>query len=149
MSPYGSLPLTAADADSLLAGRAVRSGVPAVQHALAVLLDSAAGPPSDQELAGEVAAVAAFMLVTSQRDVRRQTRFRTLARRGQAVAAVVGTSFALAFSGAAAASALPAPIQELAHKTFGAPAPRHSVLAPGKARGKAKGHTVPPGHAKH
>ena len=31
---------------------------------------------------------------------------------------------------AAAADALPAPIQELAHKTFGAPAPRHSGPLP-------------------
>jgi hypothetical protein len=39
---------------------------------------------------------------------------------------------------AAYAGALPAPIQELAHVTFGAPAPRHGVPAPRPASGSSR-----------
>jgi hypothetical protein len=117
MSPHGDLPsamhpwsrradsqsLTTADAERLLTRRGTHPEAPAIQHALAGLLDSATGPPSDQELAGEMAAVAAFVLVTSQRDVRgarRRIRFWSFARNGHAVAAAVGSAIALAFSGA-------------------------------------------------
>jgi hypothetical protein len=145
MQPFSgrrsSQPLTAADAERLLAGRGVHPEAPAVQHALAGLLASAAGPPSDQELAGEVATVAAVMLAIGQREhyaegsTRRlphfRPHFRAYARRGQAVAAGIAAAIVMAFSGAAAADVLPAPIQELAHTTFDAPAPpRHSAPAP-------------------
>lgn len=65
-----SEPLTTVDTERLLAGRGVRPEAPAVQHALATLLANAAGPPTDQELAGEVAAVATFMLITDCRGAR-------------------------------------------------------------------------------
>lgn len=137
-----SEPLTAVDTERLLAGRGARSEAPAVQHALASLLANAAGPPTDQELAGEVAAVAVFLLATSRRNARHarsRNRFLVLSRRIQVVTAVVGTGIVVAFSGAAVANALPAPIQELAHRTFGAPAPRYVILAP-------KVPTSSPGH---
>jgi hypothetical protein len=123
-------PLSAADAERLLARAGAHPEAPAVQHALAGLLDSAAGPPSDRELADEAAAVAGFMLVNGRRDARGLPRFRTLAWRGRTVAAGIGVTVVVAFSGAAAANALPPPIQELVHRTFDAPAPRHAVPSP-------------------
>jgi hypothetical protein len=148
----GSTPLTAADTERLLAGHGAHREAPAVQHAIARLLDSAAGPANDQELAGEVAAVAAFVVATGERAAR-SARFRVRARRGQAIAAGIAAAVVVAFSGAAAADALPAPIQELAHRTFGVPAPRPSAplpkatlpsgtpapaASPGSRHGKAK-----------
>jgi hypothetical protein len=120
-----SLLLTAADTDRLLARHGAHSEAPAVQHAIAGLLDIAAGPPSDQELAGEVPAVAAFVLATSQRAIRSAR-----AGRGRVIAVGMMASAVVAFSGAAAANALPVPIQELAHTTFGAPAPRPPAPLP-------------------
>jgi hypothetical protein len=168
----GSRPLTAADTERLLAGHGARPEAATTHHLLAGLLDSAAGPASDQELAGEVAAVAAFVLVSGGRAPR-SARFRGAGRRGAAgragaagrrapvIAAGIAAAIVVGLSGAAAADALPAPIQELAHMTFGAPAPRHFVPLPrvtvpsssptpmaspgksqpakGKAKAKAKG----------
>jgi hypothetical protein len=133
MQPFprrtSSRPLTPADAERLLAGRGARPEAPAVQYALAGLLDSAAGPPGDQELAGQDAAIAAFTLVAGQSSVR-PARFRSLTPRWQAVAAGIGAAAVMALSGAAAANALPAPLQELAHRTFDAPAPQHGAPEP-------------------
>jgi hypothetical protein len=148
----GSTPLTAADTERLLDGHGAHREAPAVQHAIAGLLGSAAGPPKDQELAGEVAAVTAFVLATGEHGAR-SARFRARPRRGQVVAAGIAAAVVVAFSGAAAADALPAPIQELAHRTFGAPTPRSSAplpkatvpsgtpaptASPGSRHGKAK-----------
>ena len=91
-------PLSAADAERLLARRGAHPEAPTVQHALADLLDSAAGPPSDQELADEAAAVAGFMLVNGRRDARILPRFRALASRGRTVAAGIGVAAVVAFS---------------------------------------------------
>ena len=66
----GSAPLTAADTERLLDGHGAPREAPAVQHAIAALLGSAAGPPNDQELAGEVAAVTAFVQATRERAAR-------------------------------------------------------------------------------
>lgn len=137
-----SRPLSAADAERLLARRGAHPEAPAVQHALADLLDRAAGPPSDQELVDEAAAVAAFMLVNGRRDARGARglpRFRTLAWRGRTVATGIGVAAVVAFSGAAATNALPPPIQELVHMTFDAPAPRHAV-PPQKPLVSSPGH---------
>jgi hypothetical protein len=125
----GSQPLTAADTERLLAGHGVHPEAPAVQHALAGLLDSAAGPARDQELAGEAAAVATFVLATGERAAR-SAQFRARTRRGQAIVAGIAAAVVVGFSAAAAADALPAPIQELAHTAFGAPAPRHPAPLP-------------------
>src|SRR6516225_7189274 len=128
----GRRPLTAADTERLLAGHEARPEAATAHHLLAGLLDSAAGPASDQELAGEVAAVAAFVLVSDGRAPR-SAWFRgagAAGRRGPVIAAGIAAAMVVGLSGAAAADALPAPIQELAHATFGAPAPRHSVPPP-------------------
>jgi len=129
--PDDSLLLTAADTDRLLARHGAHAEAPAVQHAITGLLAIAAGPPSDQELAGEVAAVAAFVLAASQPAPRpAHPGPRRVIAAGLAAAAVV------AFSAAAAANALPAPVQELAHTTFGAPAPRPPAPAPALPAGQ-------------
>jgi hypothetical protein len=160
----GSPPLTAADTERLLTGHGARPEAATTHHLLAGLLDRATGPASDQELAGEVAAVAAFVLVSGGRAPR-SAWFRVGGRagagrrRGPVIAAGIAAALVVGLSGAAAADTLPAPIQELAHMTFGAPAPRHSVPPPratvpsgspapvtspdlksqhGKAKGKAK-----------
>lgn len=140
----GSQPLTAADTERLLTGHGARPEVAPTHYLLAGLLDSAAGPASDQELAGEVAAVAAFVLVSGG-GAPRSAWFRragaggvasvagragAVGRRGPVIAAGIAAAMVVGLSGAAAADALPAPIQELAHATFGAPAPRHSVPPP-------------------
>jgi hypothetical protein len=130
--------LTAADTDWLLARHGVRCEAPAVQHAIAGLLDIAAGPPSGRELAGEVPAVAAFVLATSQRATPSAR-----ARRGRVIAVAMMASVVVAFSGAAAANALPAPIQKLAHATFGAPAPRPSAPLPAATFHPGKPAPVP------
>lgn len=135
-----SRPLTAADTERLLTGHGARPEAATAHHLLAGLLDSATGPASDQELAGEVAAVAAFVLVSGG-HAPRSAWFRgagaagrpvAAGRRAPVIAAGIAAAIVVGLSGAAAADALPAPIQELAHTTFGAPAPRHSVLPPGE-----------------
>jgi hypothetical protein len=134
-----SAPLTAADTERLLDGHGPHRAAPAVQHATAGLLGSAAGPASDRELANEAAAVAAFAQAVGERAAR-PTRSRARARRGSAIAVGIAAAIAVAFSGAAAAAdALPGPVQRLAHTTFGAPAPRlpaprHPAPLPQSAR---------------
>src|SRR5258707_13184356 len=60
-------------AEGLLAGRGVPGNSPPGQHALARMLEIAAGPGSEEELAGEVAAAAAFVQVNSQVRARHLT----------------------------------------------------------------------------
>jgi hypothetical protein len=104
-----------------------------VQHTIAGLLGSAAGPASDRELAGEAAAVTAFAQAVGERAAG-PARSRARASRGPAIAVGIAAAVAVAFSGAAAADALPVPVQQLAHTTFGAPAPRHPAPLPKPAR---------------
>jgi hypothetical protein len=149
-------PLSAADAERLLTGQGAAPDAPTDQQALAMMLRHAAGPAQTQELAGQVSAIAAFALVKEQKtrraegpvraaDRRRQAgaagRWRwTQARRRPLIAACASAAIVIALSGTAAADALPAPMQRVAHDTFGAPAPRHPVpsvtTTPGARRGK-------------
>lgn len=112
-------PLSAADAERLLAGRGAGPDAPEDQRALAMMLRHAAGPASTHELAGEVSAVAVFALLKEQKTRRARARRRPL------YAACASAAILMALSGTAAANALPAPVQRVAHDTFGAPAPRH------------------------
>ena len=151
--------LSADDAERLLVRRWAHPEAGAEQHRLAALLDSATAPPTDQELSGQAAAVAAFVLVTSDRAARSR---RGASRRAMGITAgLVAASIAAGFSGAAAADALPGPIQELAHQTLGAPAPEPSVpgVRPvhvsgrpahmsGAAKGKGNGHAQGTGRGK-
>jgi hypothetical protein len=150
-------PLSAADAERLLAGEGAAPGAPEDQQALAMMLRHAAGPARTRELAGEVTAVAAFVLVKEEKarraegpvrtpGKRRQARAangrrrRTQTRRGPLAAACASALVVIALSGTAVADALPAPMQKLAHDTFGAPAPARPVpsatTTPGARRGK-------------
>ena len=115
--------------ERMLAGRGAGPGAPPGQQALERVLAAAAGPATQRELSGEVAAVAAFLLAVrpngSRARHRRQTS-RPMARRPAyklpAVTAAL-VMMVLAIGGTAAAGALPGPLQRLAHTTFGAPAP--------------------------
>ncbi len=117
-------PLGAAAAEELLAGRGAAPGAPASQRALARVLEIAAGPPTDRELADEAAYVAAFVLATSPAGTRRAALPRVLRTFVQLTLAVVVTLLAVGGT-AAFTGQLPARIQELAHVALGAPAPHH------------------------
>jgi hypothetical protein len=137
MSPEGDLPsaghpsprqaaslrLTVTDAERLIAGHWAHPEAAVEQHLLAALFDSATASATDQELAGEVAAVAAFMLGGERTAHPARSRLGA-GRRTRVIAAGIMAASVVGFSGAAAADALPAPVQELAHQTFGAPAPQ-------------------------
>ena len=157
--------LSAADAERLLVRHWAHPEAGPEQHRLAALLDSATAPPTDQELSGQAAAVAVFVLVTGDRAARSR---RGASRRAMGITAgIVAASIAAGFSGAAAADALPGPIQELAHQTLGAPAPEPSVpgvrpvhvsgwpahmsgaaKSKGNAKGKGNGHAQGTGRGK-
>jgi hypothetical protein len=112
--------------DRLLDGDVAEHPTPAV-NALADLLAAAAAPASGRELAGQAAAVAAFV---RERDAGGHRH--SAARRRSMLATLLGTKLAAAaatgavgFGGLAAAAyagALPEPIQDFAHQTVGAPA---------------------------
>jgi len=112
--------LDAAIAEGLLAGRSTPAEAPAAQQALARLLEVAAAPGSEQELAGEVAAAAMFVQVTSRARSRRTIR---------RVAAAVACAVALGGAGVYA-SAMPPPSHRTEHVRFGVPALRHTLPAP-------------------
>src|SRR5215472_14658745 len=119
-----------ATAERLLAGRGAGPGAPPGQQALERVLAAAAGPATQRELSGEVAAVAAFLLAARPNGSRARHRRHTsrpMARRPAyklpAVTAALVMMMVLAIGGTAAAGALPGPLQRLAHTTFGAPAP--------------------------
>ena len=121
--------LDAASAEALLAGRGVAPGAPADQHALAQLLEIAAGPARPRVLAGEVAAAAMFVQVISQ------ARPHRTARRALVVAAC-----AVAVGGTAVyASVAPAPHHKMTPAPFGVPADHHTVPSPA-----APSHLSPP-----
>ena len=123
-------------AERLLAGRGAGPGAPPGQQALERVLAAAAGPATQRELSGEVAAVAAFLLAArpdGSRARHRRHTSRPMARRPgyklPAVTAALVMMMVLAIGGTAAAGALPGPLQRLAHTTFGAPAPVGTRLA--------------------
>ena len=107
-------------ARALFAGQRLPPGAPASQQALARLLRAAAAPGTARELAGEVAAAAAFVQVTSQRKPRRNVR-RVLAAAACAVA-VGGTAV---YAGVA-----PSPHHKMVPLPFGVPA-HHAAPATG------------------
>lgn len=105
--------------ERLLARQRLERGAPASQRTLELVLTAAAGPATERELAGEAAAVTAFLTVRA-----RQGRARWHApRRIPVLTAAVLLVAILALAGTAEAGALPAPLQRLAHRTIDAPAP--------------------------
>ena len=120
--------IDAASAEALLAGRGVPADAPAAQQALELLLEVAAGPGSEQELAGEVAAAAAFVQVTSKARSRSVTR-RVLA----AAACVIAAGGAAAYAGTASAprpDRTPPSLRSTAPVPFGVPVAPHANPAP-------------------
>lgn len=143
-------------ADRLLSGLGVAPDAPPDQQVLALVLESAAWPASERELAGERAAVAQFerVLRASRSHAHRARHERRprgvpdarripVARRipllaGGGVLAVVA-----ALGGTAAAGVLPAQLQDVAHTVFGAPAPVSGRPAPSAGPSSPQGGNGP------
>ena len=122
-------------ARALFAGRSLPPGAPVRQLALARLLERAAGPGTERELAGEVAAAAAFVQVTSQ-----------LKPPGTVRRALVAAACAVAVGGAAVyASVMPSPHHKMVPVPFGVPTAHHVV----PAQQATKGPPRPPGWQAH
>jgi hypothetical protein len=120
---------------ALLAGAEPAEGfAPGRQPVADVLAALTAGPDSD-ELAGEAAALAEFrsqagVPVPVSRSCHRRHPLLTSLLSARAAAAAAAAALGLGgFATAAFAGALPAPAQQFAHHTFGAPAPRSSEPA--------------------
>ena len=115
-----------ATAELMLAGRRLGQQAPASQRTLELVLAAAAGPATERELAGETAAVAAFLAALPEPEPAR--------RRGPRRIPVLAVAFMfvvlVALCGTAEAGALPAPLQRLAHQAINAPAPPPAMRAP-------------------
>ena len=115
-----------ATAELLLARRHLGRHAPADQRTLELVLAAAAGPATEHELAGETAAVTAFLAALPEPEPAR--------RRGPRRLPALAVAFALvaivALCGTAEAGALPAPLQRLAHQAINAPAPPPATRVP-------------------
>jgi hypothetical protein len=115
-----------ATAELLLAGRRLGHHAPASQRTLELVLAAAAGPATERELAGEAAAVTAFLAALPEPERAR--------RHGPRRVPVLAVAFVLvaivALCGTAEAGALPAPLQQLAHQAINAPAPSPAMRVP-------------------
>ncbi len=146
--------------DMIIARRALPPGAPPEMHDLARMLAALAGPGEPGELAGEVAARAAFIQVTSPAGSsprrRRPVRHRksrsasrlTSSRTGMAVAltaAAAGIAVLAAYAGM-----LPGPVQKLAHIAMAAPSPGLASPPPSPPAGGSlagTGSAVRPSHS--
>jgi hypothetical protein len=173
--------------DMIFDGRAIPPDAPQEMQDLQRMLAALAGPAEPGELAGEAAARAAFIRLASpvgvspaasrppahqgtrrpasHRVPRRRAARRRAARRAGLAAALCAAAAVLASTAAAYAGVLPEPIQQMAHVTVGAPAPRHhgssaqagsgsrhdTRHAPGPASRPAPrpGHVAAAGSAEH
>jgi hypothetical protein len=113
---------------ALLAGSEPAGGLPPGLQPVADALAALTARPASDELAGEAAALAEFcnrvgvsVPVSRSRHRRHPLLASLLSARAAAVAAVAALSLG-GFATAAFAGALPAPAQQFAHHTFGAPA---------------------------
>lgn len=113
--------LDTALAERLIEGRGAPADAPADQHALARLLEVAASPGSEQELAGEVAAAAMYVQVTED-----QARARRVARRSIAAVACVLAVGSIVWWGSIASR----PPHTAVPARFGVPAVHDAVPAP-------------------
>jgi hypothetical protein len=93
-------------AERLLAGQGLHLDAPASERILELVLTAAAGPATERELARE-----------PERARRRSPR------RVPVLAAAIALVAVVALCGTAEAGALPAPLQQLAHRAINAPAP--------------------------
>ena len=129
--------------DMIFDGRAIPPDAPQEMHDLERMLAALAGPAEPGELAGEAAARAAFVRLASPASIspaaswpaarqaarrpvsHREPRRRPARRRAGRAAALCAAAAVLVSTAAAYAGVLPEPIQQMAHVTVGAPAPRH------------------------
>jgi hypothetical protein len=115
-----------ATAELLLGRRHLGHQAPASQRTLELVLAAAAGPATERELAGETAAVTAFLAALPEPERAR--------RRGPRRVPALAVAFVLvalvALCGTAEAGALPAPLQRLAHQAINAPAPSPAMRVP-------------------
>jgi hypothetical protein len=117
--------------DMIFDRRPLPPGAPPEMHDLARMLAAVAGPAEPGELAGEATALAAFARRVSPVGISpaasRSARRRLSRRPGRArlpmAAALVTAAAGLSSIAAAYVGVLPAPIQQVAHVTVGAPAP--------------------------
>jgi hypothetical protein len=114
---------------ALLAGGELPAGSPPELQPLSDVLAALTAGPASDELAGEAAALAVFRNQAGVPVPAHRSRHRRhplpaslLSARGVAAAAVAALSIG-GFATAAFAGALPAPAQQFAHHTIGAPAP--------------------------
>ena len=112
-------------AELLLAKRRVGQHALASERTLELVLAAAAGPATERELAGEAAAVTAFLAALPEPE-----RPRRGPRRVPALAVAFTLVALLALCGTAEAGALPAPLQQLAHQAINAPAPSPAIRVP-------------------
>jgi hypothetical protein len=139
-----------AAAEQLLARRGLDPEAPASQRTLELVLTAAAGPATQRELAGEAAAVTAFLGALAEPEKPRRQRS---PRRAPVLAIAVAFIALVALCGTAEAGALPAPLQRLAHQTIGAPAPSPAIRAPlpntdiTPGLGGTGSHTAPASHS--
>ncbi len=145
--------------DMIIARRALPPGAPPEMHDLARMLAALAGPGEPGELAGEVAARAAFIQVTSPAGSspgRRPVRHRKSRAAGRLTSSRTGMAVALTAAAAgiavlaAYANVLPGPVQQLAHIAVAAPSrgpasPPPSSPAGGSLAGT--GAAVRPSHS--
>lgn len=114
-----------ATAELLLAKWRVGQHAAASERTLELVLAAAAGPATERELAGEAAAVTAFLAALPEPEQ---------PRRGPRRVPVLAVAFTLvallALCGTAEAGALPAPLQQLAHQAINAPAPSPAIRVP-------------------
>lgn len=115
-----------ATAELLLAKRRVGGHAPASDRTLELVLAAAAGPATERELAGEAAAVTAFLAALPEPGLAR----RRGPRRVPALAVAFTFVALVALCGTAEAGALPAPLQRLAHQAINAPAPSPAMRVP-------------------
>ena len=114
-----------ATAELLLASRRVGRHAPASDRTLELVLVAAAGPATERELAGEAAAVTAFLAALPEPELARRRP-----RRVPALAVAFALVAVVALCGTAEAGALPAPLQRLAHQAINAPAPSPAMRVP-------------------
>jgi hypothetical protein len=122
-------PISDASLAALLAGAELPAGSPPELQPVADVLAALTAGPAGDELAGEAAALAAFrnragvpVPAHRSRHRRHPVPVSLLSARAAAAAAVAALGIG-GFATAAFAGALPAPAQQFAHHTIGAPAP--------------------------
>ena len=138
-----------ASLSALLAGTEFPTGSPPELRPVAEALAALTAAPTGDELAGEAEALAAFrerlgVPSPTRRPRRRPTLLSQLLSARAAAAAAVAALGIGGFATAAFAGALPAPVQQFAHHTIGAPAARSADArmhdSPSPAGPDATGH---------